>query len=137
MQGRVDLIASRESDLRCRKWLSSLQRSLTYARKLLGAIGRSHDNRASLFTKRRWRKLEQQSASDQTKFVTLFLVLYSLAIGQSSMLYVFSNTHFKLHQFNGLFSRTTWVSRYEKGKTSLDINEARDDGVLGLLLQGT
>ena len=90
-----------------------------------------------MFTKRRWRKLEQQSASDQTKFATQFLVLYSLAIGQSSMLYVFSNTLFKLHQFNGLFSRTTWVSRYEKGKTSLDINEARDDGVLGLLLQGT
>ena len=29
------------------------------------------------------------------------------------------------------FSRTTWVSRYLKGKTSLDLNEARDDGVLG------
>jgi len=27
-------------------------------------------------------------------------------------------------------SRTTWVSRYQKG-TSLDLNEARDDGVLG------
>jgi len=25
-----------------------------------------------------------------------------------------------LHPFNGLFSRTTWVSRYQKGKTSLD-----------------
>jgi len=35
-----------------------------------------------------------------------------------------------LHPFNGLFSRTTWVSRYQKGKTSLDLNEARDDGVL-------
>jgi len=36
-----------------------------------------------------------------------------------------------LHPFNGLFSRTTWVSRYQKGRTSLDLNEARDDGVLG------
>ena len=36
-----------------------------------------------------------------------------------------------LHLFNCLFSRTTWVSRYQKGKTSLDLNEARDDGVLG------
>jgi len=36
-----------------------------------------------------------------------------------------------LHQFNGLFFRTTWVSQYQKGKTSLDFNEARDDGVLG------
>jgi len=33
--------------------------------------------------------------------------------------------------FNGLFSRTTWVSWHQKGKTSLDLNEARDDGVLG------
>ena len=32
--------------------------------------------------------------------------------------------------FNGLFSRKTWVSRYQKGKTSLDLNEARYDGVL-------
>ena len=36
-----------------------------------------------------------------------------------------------LHPFNGLFSRTTCVSRYQKGITSLDLNEARDDGVLG------
>ena len=36
-----------------------------------------------------------------------------------------------LHPFNGLFSGTTWVSRYEKGKTSLDLNETTDDGVLG------
>ena len=36
-----------------------------------------------------------------------------------------------LHPFNGLFSRTTCVSQYQKGKTSLNLNEARDDGVLG------
>ena len=35
------------------------------------------------------------------------------------------------HPFNGPFSRTTWVSRYRKGKTGLDLNEARDDGILG------
>ena len=34
-----------------------------------------------------------------------------------------------LHPLNGLFSRTTCVSRYQKGKTSLDLNEARDGGV--------
>ena len=32
--------------------------------------------------------------------------------------------------FNSLFSRTTWVSRYQKGKTSLYLNEAKDDGFL-------
>ena len=36
-----------------------------------------------------------------------------------------------LHPFNGLFSSTTWGSRYQKGKTSLDLNEARDYGVWG------
>ena len=34
-----------------------------------------------------------------------------------------------LHLFNGLFSRTTWVTQYQKGKTSLDSNEARADGL--------
>ena len=35
-----------------------------------------------------------------------------------------------LHPLNSRFSTTTLVSRYQKGKTSLDLNEARD-GVLG------
>jgi len=30
------------------------------------------------------------------------------------------------HPFNGPLSRTTWVSRYQKGKTSLDFTEARN-----------
>jgi len=40
-----------------------------------------------------------------------------------------SKTH--THPFNGLFSRTTLISQYKKSKTSLDLDEARDDGVLG------
>ena len=35
-----------------------------------------------------------------------------------------SNTH--THPFNGPFSGTTLVSRYQKGKTNLDFTEARD-----------
>jgi len=35
-----------------------------------------------------------------------------------------------LYPFSSLFSRTTCVSRYQKGKTSLDLNEARDDGAV-------
>ena len=35
-----------------------------------------------------------------------------------------SSTH--THPFNGLLSGTTQVSRYQKGKTSLDFTEARD-----------
>jgi len=36
-----------------------------------------------------------------------------------------------LHPFNSLFCRTTWESQYQKGQTNLDLNEAKDDGVLG------
>jgi len=36
-----------------------------------------------------------------------------------------------LHPFNGIFSRTTLVSRCQRGKTSLDVNEATHDGVWG------
>ena len=38
-----------------------------------------------------------------------------------------------LHPFNGLFCRITCLSRYEKSKTSLDLNEAGDNGVWGSL----
>jgi len=34
------------------------------------------------------------------------------------------NTH--SHPFNGPFSATTQVSRYQKGKTNVDFSEARD-----------
>ena len=35
-------------------------------------------------------------------------------------------THTHTHPFNGSFSGTTRVGRYQKGKTSLDFTEARD-----------
>jgi len=34
--------------------------------------------------------------------------------------------HTRTHPFNGPFSGTTEVSRYQKGKTNLDFTEARD-----------
>jgi len=37
-------------------------------------------------------------------------------------------THIHTHPFNGPLSRTTRVSRYQKGKTNLDFTEARDSG---------
>jgi len=36
------------------------------------------------------------------------------------------NTHTHTHPFNGPFSRTTQVSRFQNGKTYLDFTEARD-----------
>ena len=35
-------------------------------------------------------------------------------------------THTHTHPFNGPLSRTTQVSRYQKGKTNLDFTEAKD-----------
>jgi len=40
-------------------------------------------------------------------------------------------THTHTHMFNGPCAGTTRVNWYQKGKTSLDLNEARDGGVLG------
>jgi len=37
-----------------------------------------------------------------------------------------THTHTNTHPFNGPLSRTTQVSRYQKGKTNLDFTEARD-----------
>jgi len=37
-----------------------------------------------------------------------------------------THTHTRTHPFNGPLSRTTRVSRYQKGKTNLDFTEARD-----------
>jgi len=37
-----------------------------------------------------------------------------------------THTHTHTHTFNGPLSGTTWVSRYQKGKTNLDFTEARD-----------
>ena len=37
-----------------------------------------------------------------------------------------AHTHTHTHTFNGPFSGTTRVSRYQKGKTNLDFTEARD-----------
>ena len=38
----------------------------------------------------------------------------------------YTSTHTHTHRFTGPLSRTTRVSRYQKGKTNLDFTEARD-----------
>ena len=43
--------------------------------------------------------------------------------------YHYHRHHYILH--TGLFSSATWASRYQQGKTSLDLNEARRYVVLG------
>ena len=44
----------------------------------------------------------------------------------TALLHPVLKSHTHTHLFNGLFSGTTQVSRYQKGKTSLDFTEARD-----------
>jgi len=39
---------------------------------------------------------------------------------------IHTHTHTHTHPFSGPLSRTTWVSRYQKGKTNLDFTRARD-----------
>jgi len=51
--------------------------------------------------------------------------------GASNKIFVSGNNALLPYPFNGLFSRTAWISWYQKGKTSFDLNEARDYGVLG------
>ena len=50
--------------------------------------------------------------------------LVTLRLGGHDTQRIHACTH--THPFNGPFSRTTRVSRYQKGKTSLDFTEARD-----------
>ena len=40
-----------------------------------------------------------------------------------------THTHTHTRAFNGPFSRTTQVSRYQRGITNLDFTEARDSGI--------
>jgi len=48
-----------------------------------------------------------------------------MTVASSTTLHIYTHyTH--THPFNGPFSGTTWVSRYQKGKTNLDFTEARD-----------
>jgi len=42
------------------------------------------------------------------------------------VLSIYNETHTHTHPFNGPYSGTIQVSRYQKGKTNLDFSEARD-----------
>ena len=60
-----------------------------------------------------------------TVFFNWLLFIFLLSVNRCSD-YNYDYTHLM-----AFFSRTTWVSLYQKGKTSLDLYEARGDGVLG------
>ena len=51
---------------------------------------------------------------------------YWLSKADRPFKFLHTHTHTHTHPFNGPFSGTTRVSRYQKGRTSLDFTEARD-----------
>ena len=59
-------------------------------------------------------------------FITLpYQRITYTSANNTGLLDLHQDNHF-LQPFNGLFSRTTWVSRYQIGKTNLDFTGARD-----------
>ena len=90
-------------------------------------------SKRSIYSRRRRSAANLPHGAQQAKLMPLPLLCVCVRpcvrVCCCTFLQIDTNTT-SLHQFNGLFSRTPWVSRYQKGKTSLDLNEARDDGVL-------
>ena len=66
--------------------------------------------------------------SEVSRAIKQVCLCYFLSLFASWYLTTTTVTTATLHPFNGLFSRTTWVSWYQKDKTSLDLNEARGWG---------
>jgi len=57
----------------------------------------------------------------------MYALLQQLALNVSTVCEMPVLAVLLLHTFNGPFSRTAQVSRYQKGKTNLDFSEARDN----------
>ena len=57
-----------------------------------------------------------------------FIQLYSRSCKVMHLLF---NYYRYYYYYYSLFSRTTWVKRYQKVKTSVDSNQVRDYGILG------
>jgi len=72
--------------------------------------------------------LAQRKEDRQAHLANQYLQRYNNPHVQVSFhcLVLFFYMHTHTHPFNGPLSRTTWVSRYPKGKTNLDFTEARD-----------
>ena len=61
--------------------------------------------------------------SGEIHLVNSYVMHYELLLDEHYAIY---REHTHTHPFNGPLSRTTRVSRYQKGKTNLDFTEARD-----------
>ena len=83
---------------------------------------RSRDKNSQLPARMR----EQNSATPMAWYSRQFQRRVAVSSQSTAIYEKYSHQTTLLHSLNGLFSRTTWVSRHQKGKTGL----ARDDGVL-------
>ena len=82
--------------------------------------------------------LFQQCCEDQSRSVAKSLATAETTITHIFNIYIDNSTNCTVTQLQltttpiySFFSRTTRVSRCQEGKTSVHLNEARDDGVLG------
>ena len=70
--------------------------------------------------------------NNKKRNLKVFFLRYKLYTGMLNIYDIMFAHHVPVHiqlllqPFNGLFSRTTWVSPYQKGKTDLDFTGARD-----------
>jgi len=63
------------------------------------------------------------SGSPGQKAVKWLCVCMCAYLGVVYQVSKYSHIHTRTHPFNGPFSRTTQVSRYQKGKTNLDFTD--------------
>ena len=66
-----------------------------------------------------FRLVRRHTSFSQWYFLHCFCAIFWLSVLQC-------DTHTHTYPFNGPFTGTTWVIRYQKGKTNLDFTEARD-----------
>ena len=83
---------------------------------------RSRDKNSQLPARMR----EQNSATPMAWYSRQFQRRVAVSSQSTAIYEKYSHQTTLLHSLNGLFSRMTWVSRHQKGKTGL----ARDDGDL-------
>jgi len=91
----------------------------TSARHRLFSAMKSDENK-SCAKKRSIKMVKIKDVKNQKSrvFISLIGITSSAVCGQ-----YYTRPLLLLHRFNCLFSRKTWVSRHQKGKTGLDLND--------------
>ena len=75
--------------------------------------------------------LHHQNNANASKTSATVIHVKNISHCHRKLLQVLTTQLLLLHPLNNLYSRSTWVCRDQKSRTSMDLIEARDDGVLG------